>query len=267
MMTTGSSYLLDNAGAQAPARLTALATMFDRSTTRHLLDRGVGAGWSCLEVGGGNGSIASWLAERTLPNGHVVATDLDTRFLERLSLPNLDVRRHDIANDPLPESAFDLIHIRLVLVHLPQWKEVLQRLVAALKPGGWLVDEEFDSESLPPDPVRSPGEVLLKAHAGTGRVMADNGFDRRFGRLLFGRLRAAGLVDVGAEGRLTMLDRGSPGTSLIRANCEQLRDAMVGAGYVTAEEVDRDIARMDDADFMVPSSIIWTAWGQRPRER
>ena len=87
-----------------------------------------------------------------------MATDLDTRFLETLSIPNLEVRRHDIVTDPLPESTFDLIHVRLVLVHLSQWESVLERLVAALKPGGWLVGEEFDSDSLPPDPVTSPGE-------------------------------------------------------------------------------------------------------------
>jgi len=46
--------------------------------------------------------------------------------------------------DPLPESTFDLIHVRLALVHFSQWESVL--------------DEEFDSDSLPPDPVTSPGE-------------------------------------------------------------------------------------------------------------
>jgi SAM-dependent methyltransferase len=158
MTSTGSPYLLANAGADAPARLSALASMFDATTQRHLLGRGVGPGWHCLEVGGGGGSIASWLANRVLPDGRVVATDLDTRFLETLSIPNLEVRRHDIVTDPLPESTFDLIHVRLVLVHLSQWESVLERLVAALKPGGWLVDEEFDSDSLPPDPVTSPGE-------------------------------------------------------------------------------------------------------------
>jgi len=63
----------------------------------------VGPGWHCLEVGGGGGSIASWLANRVLPDGRAVATDLDTRFLETLSIPNLEVRRHDIVTDPLPE--------------------------------------------------------------------------------------------------------------------------------------------------------------------
>jgi 2-polyprenyl-3-methyl-5-hydroxy-6-metoxy-1,4-benzoquinol methylase len=79
MTTKASTYLLDNAAAQAPARLAALADMFDATTRRHLLDRGIRPGWRCLEVGGGNGSIAKWLAERVLPDGDVLVTDLDTR--------------------------------------------------------------------------------------------------------------------------------------------------------------------------------------------
>src|SRR5215208_1768130 len=199
MHRTGSPYLLDNAVAEAPARLAALASMYDATSVRHLLDRGVGPGWQCLEVGGGGGSIAAWLAHRVAPHGRVLATDLDPRFLETLSIPNLEVRRHDIVTDPLPERTFDLIHVRLVLVHLEQWEQVMERLIAALKPGGWLVDEEFDSASLPPDPLVSPGEVLLKTYEGTARVMTDHGFDRRFGRRLFARMRAKGLVNVAAE--------------------------------------------------------------------
>ena len=264
MCSTNAPYLLDNAAAEAPARLAALASMYDATTTRHLLARGVGPGWCCLEVGGGNGSIASWLANRTAPNGRVVATDLDTRFLDTLCVPNLEVLRHDITRDALPDRTFDLIHARLVLVHLEQWEQVLERLMAALKPGGWLVAEEFDSDSLPPDPVASDGEVLLKTYLAVARLMTDRGFDRRFGRRLFARMRANGFTSVGAEARLEMLRRDSAGVSLSRANYRQLREQMIDASYVTAEEVDADLARLDDEDFMMPSSILWSVWGQRP---
>src|SRR5215218_1537769 len=207
MTATRPTYLLDNAGDEAPARLAALEAMLDAHTRRHLLARGLAPGWRCLEVGGGNGSVAAWLAERVGPTGHVVVTDLDTRHLQARAAPNVEVLRHDVTSDPLPEGAFDLIHARLVLVHLREWACVLERLVAALKPGGWLVDEEFDSDSLPPDPAISPGETLRPTYHGLARLMADRGFDRRFGRRLFGRLRAAGLGEVGAEGRLEMLHR------------------------------------------------------------
>jgi ubiquinone/menaquinone biosynthesis C-methylase UbiE len=257
-------YLLNNAGREAPARFAALSAMFDSGTIRHLEERGVAPGWHCWEVGGGGGSIASWLACRAGPTGRVLVTDIDPRFLETLNVANLEVCRHNIVTDPLPNGSFDLIHARLVLVHLPEWEKVLLRLISALKPGGWLLDEEFDSHSAPPDPTASPGEVLLKTHVAMGRLMANRGFERCYGRLLFGRLRARGLVDVGAEARMFMVKSGSPGASLVRANYEQLRPALIDAGYITEHEFDEDLARLDVQDFMMPSSIMWAAWGRRP---
>jgi hypothetical protein len=50
--------------------------------------------------------IAAWLSERVGPTGHVLVTDIDTRFLETLNLPNMEVRRHNIASDSLPLGAF-----------------------------------------------------------------------------------------------------------------------------------------------------------------
>ena len=266
MPTTAAPYLLDHAAAEAPARLDALAAMFDAHTRRPLLARGLRAGWHCLEVGAGKSSVAAWLAEQVGPGGRVVATDLDPRHLEPVTEaagPALQVMRHDLTRDPLPEGVFDLVHVRLVLVHLAEWEAVLERLVRALKPGGWLVDEEFDSDSLPPDPAVSPGEVLLPTYRAMARLMAERGFDRRFGRRLYARLRGAGLCDVGAEGRLEMLDRGAAGTALLRANWRQLRDTLAAGGYVAAADVDRDLARLDDPAFLMPSSVLWTAWGRR----
>jgi hypothetical protein len=51
---------------------------------------------------------------------------------------------------------------------------------------------------------------------------------------------------------------------LLRASYERRRDAMIDGGYLTDEEFDRDLARMQADDFMMPSPIMWTAWGRRP---
>src|SRR4051794_15139304 len=120
----------------ASIRFAALSALFDSTTRRHLADRGVASGWHCLEVGGGSGSIATWLGERVGPTGRVTVTDVQTQLLEHVTLPNVEVRCHDITRDWLPERTFDLIHARMVLMHLPPRDQVLPRLLAALKPGG-----------------------------------------------------------------------------------------------------------------------------------
>jgi SAM-dependent methyltransferase len=157
-----SRYLLDNAAREAPIRFAQLSALFDPGTMRHLQERGVGPGWHCLEVGAGGGSIASWLADRVGPTGRVLATDIDPRFLEFLNFPNLLVQRHNIATDPLPQGAFDLVHARLVLMHLPEREQALARMISALKPGGWLIDEEYDSCSLLPNPALIRGKFSCK---------------------------------------------------------------------------------------------------------
>src|SRR5215469_687036 len=264
VQTNGTGYVLVNSGKEAQTRFAALSTIYDRGTVRHLEDLGVASGWHCLEIGGGSGTIAKWLADRVGPTGHVLATDLDTRFLEPLKGPNLEVRRHNIGTDPLPEITFDLIHTRLVLMHVPERDGALRKMISSLKPGGWLLMEEYESCSMLPDPVANPNEIILETHLAMLRLLEDNGVNLRYGRLLSGLLRAHGLSCVGAEAQLFLWQGGSAGIALMRANLEQLRETMIERNYITRQEFNRDLAQLDDPDLLMPSSILWSVWGRRP---
>src|ERR671926_1028819 len=134
-------YRFDNAWLQARDRLAALEAQLDPGTIRHLQALGVGDGWHCLEIGGGGGSITEWLCRRVGPTGRVVATDINTRFLEALDFGNLEVRVHNIVEDELEQGAFDLVHARGVLVYLSQRDTMLERMVSALRPGGVVLVE------------------------------------------------------------------------------------------------------------------------------
>jgi len=98
-------YVFDNAADETRTRLDVLEAIYDEGTIRHIEARGIHEGWTCLEVGGGAGSVAAWLAQRVGPSGRVLATDIDTRYLDRRDVTNLEVRRHNIAIDPLPLAA------------------------------------------------------------------------------------------------------------------------------------------------------------------
>jgi SAM-dependent methyltransferase len=257
-------YIFDNAGAQTAARFSALAKIYDPGTVSHLSDLGVTKGWRCLEVGGGGGSIVNWLCDQVGPEGNVIATDIDTRFLETLDKANLDVRRHDIVSDPLPEAAFDLVHVRLVLIHIPGRERAIERLVSALKPGGWILAEEFDSISLQPDPTINPGETSFKTFGVMHKVMADRGVDLRYGRLLAERLRAHGLVNVTAGGRMFMWRGGSAAAEMYRANVEQLRRAIIETKLITTEELEHDLLQLGKEENAFPSPVMWAVRAQRP---
>jgi len=53
-----TEYLVDNAGERAETRFRSLSALYDAHSIHHLKARGIEEGWSCLEVGGEDGSIA-----------------------------------------------------------------------------------------------------------------------------------------------------------------------------------------------------------------
>jgi len=265
-MTAGSHHTqadLADPRVNALTRFKALSEMFDATTKRHLDGCGLREGWHCLEAGAGGGSIAAWLSKRVGPTGNVIATDINTRYLQGQEAPNLQVWSHDITCDPLPTHAFDLVHTRMMLIHIPERDKVLKRLTAALKPGGWLVAEEFDSLSLPADPTTSPGEIVLKTYRAMQRLNRDRLVDGRYGRLLFGRFRALGLGEVEAEARIFMIQKESAAARLLRASFELRRVAMQEAAYLTDSEFEHDLEFMENSQFMMPSPILWTARGRK----
>src|SRR5271165_4399028 len=85
--------------------LALLMQISDPITTRRLTDLGVGPRWRCRDVGAG--SVARWLAARVGPEGRVVATDLNPRFLAGHGLPNLEARQHDILEDEVEIAHYD----------------------------------------------------------------------------------------------------------------------------------------------------------------
>src|SRR5262249_48662916 len=141
-------YVLSQA-ADAPERerLALLERNFDPLSQRRLAALGIQPGWRCLEVGAGQGSIVRWLAAQVGPQGRVVATDINPRFLTELQLPNVEVRQHDIRTDPLEAGRYDLAHCRAVLAHMPDPQLVVGRMVEALRSGGWLLIDEADLSS------------------------------------------------------------------------------------------------------------------------
>ena len=125
-----SHYPFDNAAPQAGDRFASLAKLYDDVTRRHLDRFGIGPGWHCLEVGAGGGSVARIMCERVRPAGHVVATDINTDWMSGSLPANVELRRHDIGVDPLPERAFDIVHARAALTFVPERRSALARMIA-----------------------------------------------------------------------------------------------------------------------------------------
>jgi SAM-dependent methyltransferase len=261
-----ADYVLDNAGEETEQRFASLESCWDPVTIAHFERIGVGEAWSCLEVGGGGGSLGAWLGERVGPVGSVLVTDIDPRWMGFATAPNVQVRQHDIVNDQLDEGRFDLVHARLVLLHLPERLRALARMVAALKPGGWLLIDDFDCSWLPFVPncrEDSDARLFLKVAEAFHQVLEECGVDIAHGRGFYPMLLAQGLVNVQVDGHMQVWPGGSPGALLWRANIEQLRAQLVADGLLSEEEVKRFCRLVEDPGFSVNSYVLVSGWGQR----
>ncbi|GLY37540.1 methyltransferase [Amycolatopsis sp. NBRC 101858] len=258
-------YLLDNRRPEAGERFAALAELFDPWTFRHLDDLGLGAGWRCWEVGAGGVSVPRGLAERVGAGGRVLATDIDVSWAEPAAGGVLEVRRHDVLRDPPPAETFDLVHARLVLVHLKDRAAAMRVMVDALRPGGRLVIEDGDPALQPlacPD-ERGPGEALAnRLRARIRTLMAERGADLAYGRTLPRLLRESGLADVGAEAYFPIA---APACAVLEAaTVRHVRDQLLAAELATPAEIDTHLANLARGDLDLMLAPMITAWGRKP---
>jgi ubiquinone/menaquinone biosynthesis C-methylase UbiE len=257
-------YLLDNRRAAAGVRIDALAALFDDSTFRHVRQLGITPGWRCWEVGAGGSSVARWLGERAGPSGRVLATDIDTTWAEAARAPNVEVRVHDVGRDEPPARGFDLVHARLVLVHVPDRDKALRSMIGALRPGGWLLLEDADPALQPLiclDEYGPEQELANRLRAGFRRMLAERGADLAYGRTLPRLLRDAGLADVEADAYFPITSAACD--ALETATIDHIRDGLVAGGHATQDEIDRHLANVAAGRLDLATSPMISAWGRR----
>jgi SAM-dependent methyltransferase len=263
-----NTYVFDQGWQQERERLVGIESLFDSYSTQRLAGLGVSDGWHCLEVGFGAGGVALWLAGQVGSTGRVVATDLDPRFLDGHGQANLEVRKHDIATDPLEEASFDLAHARAVLEHIPDRRRALERMISAIRPGGWLVLEAIDYGGVMAAAMAhyvDPPEyapLFERAIRALEAILAAVGGDANFGARLVRTLMDAGLANIAAEARTPLVAGGTE--NWIPGTVKHLAGHMVSTGLVTASDIEAVLAMTADPScHYVPSPMV-TAWGQRP---
>ena len=197
----------------------------------------------------------------------MLVTDIDPQWMRDLTgRANITLRRHDVVRDDLPDERFDLIHARLVLLHLPQRHVVLDRLISCLRPGGRLVVEDFDCERTPvlAAPDQAAAEVFEAVHGAFLRLLRERGADPAWGRSLQAGLGQHGLHQVSASTHAVSWLGGSPGINLHRVNVELVADQLRASGVDTRQLADFR-ALLDDPAFAVRSYPLITATGTRDK--
>lgn len=250
-------------------RVSLLEAMCDGIPTRYLDALGVASGWRCIDIGAGRGSIARWLAQRVGPLGQVVAADLNPRLLRRASLPaNVEVREHNILTQDLEAEQYDLVHCRALLMHLPRPVVALERMAAAVRPGGWLCVEEHDFSASGAVDTQYPGASAFNQtfHACLDALRAAGSMDSAFGRRLLGLIERLGFANVGAAGEVVLGRGGNHPLGQFWSLSFRVPgvEALVERGVVAREAFDHMCTFFEDAACSFVGPIQFSVWGQRP---
>ena len=195
--------------------------------------------------------------------GVVVATDLETDFLaaEAKTHPSLEVLRHDVMADVLP-TGFDLVHARWLIEWLPDKHLALERMVAALRPGGVILIEEPDFVTI--YEAAEPAALRRVVVAAMHHLEATTPVEVEYGRRALGDLLALGLVNVESEGRCPIVRGGHPlAAHFLRFTLEKFREPLVAGGKVTAVDFAEALAVLVDPAATVVAPMTVAAWGRR----
>jgi SAM-dependent methyltransferase len=242
-------------------RLLTLARVVDPATRRTLTEIGIAPGWNCCDVGSGAGTVVAWMAEQIQPGGRVLSLDVDTRF-QAAAAGSVEVRVADVTAEPIGDAEFDVVHARGVLQHLAQREAVLDSMIRAAKPGGWIVVTDVDWIQFDAQPVPEPFATLSR----TMRELSVNqhGYDGTWGRLLVDAYERRGLLDVQARGEVWTMRGGTD-------SAEWYVGALDRALAVIPHEIFPDgfdpaaaIAQAREPGFAILSPISVTARGRRP---
>ena len=101
-------------------------------------------------------------------SGRVLAADIDVSWSDAAAGGVLEVRRHDVIRDPPPSETFDLVHARLVLVHLEDRATALRVMIDSLRPSSTGLQLMI---AMGPDP-RPPDVASGSSTQSAGRRLA-----------------------------------------------------------------------------------------------
>ncbi len=191
-MTT--TYLLE-VGARGADRLALIHDIYG-PTSRRVLSQVDLRGKRVLELACGTGTMTRFLAKEVGPNGFVVGLDSSEAQLSAArahcaDLPNVEWLRADAADTDLPFGGFDLVYLRLLLMHVPDPLRVLLHARDLLRPGGVLVCEEAAVDSTFTDPLVPEQREL---HALANQMARGRGCDFNVARRLTSLVHAAGFT-------------------------------------------------------------------------
>nr|A0A384XC21.1 RecName: Full=Methyltransferase str2; AltName: Full=Strobilurin A biosynthesis cluster protein r2 [Strobilurus tenacellus]ATV82112.1 S-adomet dependent methyltransferase 1 [Strobilurus tenacellus] len=208
------------------ARLDAMHNGIAKFLGNELTPVDLGQPKKILEIGAGSGAWAIQAA-KLYPDADVLAIDMNPIPARPLP-PNVRYQNINVLEPfPFEAASFDVIHIRLVLCHLPDGHSVLKRIIDLVAPGGWLLIDDIDWAEAFEGLDKAPG--IKRGLTALVRSMEAEAGDPHYGKTLKPYLEASKELSEVHVREVELPVNPIPEDPALAGLSQMMRKALVGA--------------------------------------
>jgi SAM-dependent methyltransferase len=264
-----SSRYVISGGEAGRRRLNLLARTMGPTTRALLVDAGVRAAMTCIDVGCGSGHVTQMLAETVGPSGRVVGIDFDPI---KLAAAAADVDRAGLRNVKFQEtdvlqwresSSYDVVYGRFILSHLPDSPRMIANMRDALRPGGVIVLEDIDFSGS----FCHPDNDGYKRYCEWYRAVVERrGGDAELGKRLFDLCRTAGFGEMHVRVVQLVHTGHQPEKAMALVTLENIVSSVLSESLATEAELHAAIASLEaftnDPNSLIGLPRVFQGWGR-----
>jgi ubiquinone/menaquinone biosynthesis C-methylase UbiE len=256
-------------GEVGHARLRVL-TRAQRPFTLDLLNQvGVGPGMRCLDLGCGSGDVTLDIAALIGDGGHVTGLDMDELKVSlaidaaaQRRLTNITFQVANV-NDWQDSAAYDFVYCRFLLQHLRRPLDLLQKMWAAVRPGGVLAVEDTDFDGKFCHPPSDAFDFYVRNYVA---VLRSHGGDPMIGRKLRAYFAEAG-IPTPELNLVQRVETTGEAKVLSYLTLEATAESIVEAGLATDDEVKAALGSLltytKDPRTVIGDPRVFQVWARR----
>ena len=267
-MACKEGYIISG-GKEGKSRLNVLSEALYPYTSSLLASQGVVSGMSFLDLGCGGGNVSLLAAQMVGNTGTVHGIDFDEAII---ALARQDAAAAGAANVTFTamsatginyHNEYDIVYSRFLLSHLTDPLSVLQKMAAAVKPGGKVIVEDTHFSGHFCYPACAAFDKYVQYYT-TSSIR--NGHDPEIGPSLFSLFHRAGLGNIGFDVILPAFSTG-PGKWMAVYTLDKIRDTLIAQGIADAESIARQLHELEaftkDEQTIMSLPHIFRVWGTK----
>jgi SAM-dependent methyltransferase len=269
-MNDGREYYVLNTGLSGALRLRLLHEVYGAGTESLLLHIGLRPGMHVADVGCGPGIVTLFMAGHIGNTGSAVGIDSSP---EQLRVAREEAAKHGFDNIRFIEAnvyslglkadSFDLVYARSLLSHLQHPVKALKEMAAIVRPGGFLVCEDIDMETIYSDPPSNEYEKMVEILNALGK---DRRADYSVGSHMIGMFEKLGFSEVHSKSYQPKFSSGET-KRYWEYTLYELIPALERAGIATQEELNdlaKGLARIGTDDSCAVAQAVQTqVWARK----